>query len=225
MGYNEENIVTIASMHITGRAIKIWDDQKSKPTTWTEYKEKFTDRFGDTRIDKPTLFLKVLSRKQNKNEHIRTFCEETYKLGELAGMEEPMLVHSIIRNLDPDKKIHYKLHIGNDFTFKKLNSLTELIDGDNAELQNERCDIDNNSENENTLQQLTEKIDKMAPTIQNITTTTKQFHKVNRFCEFCKRKGHNLEDCFKKAEESVPKTRENIINQNMSQNHMKQTID
>ncbi|KAM0685343.1 hypothetical protein COBT_003449, partial [Conglomerata obtusa] len=98
IGYDHENIVIIATMHLTGIALKFYDELKTKPIDWASFREKMENRFGASKLDKPTLMLKTLSRKQQKNEPTKKFIEEIFKLGEMAGMTEDLLVHTIIGN-------------------------------------------------------------------------------------------------------------------------------
>ncbi|KAM0675425.1 hypothetical protein GVAV_001252 [Gurleya vavrai] len=46
VGYTENNIITIASMHLTGSAFNYFDDLTEKPTTWSAIKLKLIERFG-----------------------------------------------------------------------------------------------------------------------------------------------------------------------------------
>ncbi|KAM0685300.1 hypothetical protein COBT_003492 [Conglomerata obtusa] len=116
-------------MHLTGIAFKFYDELKTKPIDWASFREKMENRFGASKLDKPTLMLKTFSRKQQKNEPTKKFIEEIFKLGEMAGMTEDLLVQTIIGNLKTDKKIFYNCLLKRH-TLKDLYNLVDTIEAE-----------------------------------------------------------------------------------------------
>ncbi|KAM0685088.1 hypothetical protein COBT_003703 [Conglomerata obtusa] len=190
-------------MHLTGIAFKFYDELKTKPIVRASFREKMENRFGASKLDKPTLMLKTLSRKQQKNEPTKKFIEEIFKLGEMAGMTEDLLVQTIIGNLKTDKKIFYKCLLKRH-TLKDLNNLvdtieTESIEEDYNNNKNDYDDSDDNNDNENnkTINELTEKIQKMDLKIQNLTKhKQKNYLNIPMTCNICKKTGHVARECL-----------------------------
>ncbi|KAM0685062.1 hypothetical protein COBT_003730, partial [Conglomerata obtusa] len=198
-------------MKLTGRAFKFWQDLKEKPKTWLEFKNKLNGRFGGAPVERTNLLLQLLSRKQTFNEKTKSFCIELFKLGERAEMDEKMIIQAIISNLLPEKKIFYKLHINNDFTYKKLMSLVDIIEED----KNEEKEFEFREEKLDTISELTEKINQMSMMLQQKPNTYKYVN-TPPYCRNCNKQGHSLQECRKKGNK-------NYYNKGSNQN--KNTFD
>ncbi|KAM0675350.1 hypothetical protein GVAV_001175 [Gurleya vavrai] len=185
-------------MHLTGAAFKFFDELNETPHTWKEFKTIFENRYGPTKIDKPSLMLKVLSRKQMKNEKTKEFINEIIKQGETAGISEELLVQTIIGNLKNDKKIFYKC-LMKKFTFNELFKLSEQIENENTdenELENENFNF---TKNNDEIQILSEKIENMTFTLNKLQNNQNvQQERILLYCESCQKNGHSKFNCYKK---------------------------
>ncbi|KAM0674375.1 hypothetical protein GVAV_001988 [Gurleya vavrai] len=72
VGYTENNIITIALMHLTGSAFNYFSDLTEKPFTWSAFNIKLIERLKSQKLNKTQLMLKILKNrtKTKTQEHL-----------------------------------------------------------------------------------------------------------------------------------------------------------
>ncbi|KAM0685174.1 hypothetical protein COBT_003617, partial [Conglomerata obtusa] len=193
-GYTEHNLQYYASSYLVGDAGRYYDDITPEPKKWSEFVCCMEARFGEPVLDKPGLYRKILSRFQKEDENTKNFCQELYKLAEKAGMEEDLIVQTIIANMKEKNRILYRLHVNEDFTYKKLLKLIDIIEFDHENINyNSR---ENTNDEKDQIAEIVDKLDMLTLTIKNNQNKIKKHTRVQVKCTKCNRNGHSSYDCY-----------------------------
>lgn len=114
-----------------------------------------------------------------------------YEAGVEARMDEEIIIQSIINNMRTVNRIYYKIQLGDNFTFKKLINLIDLIEEDSRKehyILNKKTE----SSEENKIYRLEEKINSLVNTFSDKKNYT---NRKSIICKICNRFGHTEYDC------------------------------
>lgn len=175
-----------------GKAGKYFDELKEEPKSWTEFEKLMRDRFGSTKIDKPSLLIKILMKKQKENENTKSYILEMAKMAEDAEMETNLTIQTIIKNLLHNKTL-YRLHLKEKATIHDLIRLVDIIECE--EQKQEEFNILDNTNNvsdsnkENEINGFMEKLEKLTLNL-NRSNAKNSYRKTNVRCYICNEYGH-----------------------------------
>ena len=199
-GYDEESLQHLAASHLSGEAGKYYDGLPKEPETWQEFIKVMTKRYGIPKMDKPQIYRKFLNTTQKKDECTRTHAENMRKMGESAEMDRVMIIQSIIGNMLPEKRIHYRLHIKDNYTFHELFRLIDIIELDENLDKNGSYKIPERTLDDE-FEEVWEKLDKISFTVNN-HLNQKKYRQTEVRCRKCGKRGHSSFDCFSKRTNS-----------------------
>ncbi|KAM0676863.1 DNA damage-inducible protein 1 [Binucleata daphniae] len=202
-GITQQNLHIYAASHLQGTAATYYDNLELEPRDFAEFSKLMEKRFTFKQMNKTTLYHTVLTQKQNINETTKAFCEKIYQLGTESGMDEEIIVQSIINNMITHNKTLYKLHLQNNMTYKALNNLIMIIEQENqashTEIKNHMSNLDTNYNKSDTSMSKTEQIlEKLSQICLNTQTTQKRNErKTYLSCNICGQQGHSENSCYK----------------------------
>ncbi|KAM0673869.1 hypothetical protein GVAV_002707 [Gurleya vavrai] len=79
--YDDCEILNYSISLLTGEAGEYFDNLKEEPKSLEKFFEVMDKRYGECRLDRPTLYKKILSRIQKPHEKTQKFFEEIFKMG------------------------------------------------------------------------------------------------------------------------------------------------
>ncbi|KAM0673686.1 hypothetical protein GVAV_002774 [Gurleya vavrai] len=200
-GFTEHNLHFYASSYLIGDAGRFYDDITPEPKIWSEFVKHMEARFGEPVLDKPGLYRKILGRFQKEEENTKEFCQELYKLGEKAEMDEELIVQTIISNMKERNRIFYRLHVNNEFTFRKLLKLIDVVEFDQ---ENRKIMTKKILKRKDHLSEIADKLDML-------TLSLKKNDEINNAriqirCTKCHRTGHSQYDCYSLTKDNYKET-------------------
>ncbi|KAM0686543.1 hypothetical protein COBT_002232, partial [Conglomerata obtusa] len=179
-----------ASSFLIGKAGKFYDELKPQPKNWLEFINALKIRYQTKQTDKSSIFLQILTKKQQNNEKTKKFIRDVAKLANEARMNEEMALQATIKTLLANQTL-YRLHIKNSFTFKALNELPDIIElEENYKIKKfiPTWRFENEEEQKHETSDLMNRIDKL--TLSIAKSNRERENKVTLSCHICKKSGH-----------------------------------
>lgn len=195
-GYNDNNIHILASSYLREEAGRFYDGLTNEPNTFTEFKEIMIKKYRYMPKDRPTLLRNVLNRVQEEQENLSDFANVVYKMGLAAGMDEVLIIQTIISNLRCKEKQIIRLFSKNINDFKDLLSVLENVETDDVNTRNNIDDKhENRYSNDNKFNDLIDRIDNLTLTVNNRNVEKTRVKNVNIKCYNCGNTGHVSKFC------------------------------
>ncbi|KAM0673332.1 hypothetical protein GVAV_003301 [Gurleya vavrai] len=191
----DEKIHHFASSFLIGKAGKYYDELKPQPKNWLEFINALIGRYQVKKVDKSSVFLEILTKKQQRKEKTKDFIRDIAKLSDEVKMNEEMAVQATIENLLSNQTL-YRLHLKNNYTFKALIELVDIIEVDNdhkCNIKPTRETIREIQEQQHDMSDLMNRIDKLTLSISQPNRETNL--KASIYCQICKKNGHSKYDC------------------------------
>ncbi|KAM0674868.1 hypothetical protein GVAV_001687 [Gurleya vavrai] len=182
----DEKIHHFASSFLIGKAGKYYDELKPQPKNWLEFINALKGRYQVKKVDKSSVFLEILTKKQQRKEKTKDFIRDIAKLSDEVKMNEEMAVQATIKNLLSNQTL-YRLHLKNNYTFKALIELVDIIEVDNdhkCNIEPARETIREIQEQQHDMSDLMNRIDKLTLSISQSNRETNL--KASIYCQICK---------------------------------------
>lgn len=212
----EHNLHIFAASYLKGSAAHYIDNLECIPHNFIELKNKLEKRFSYKQMNKTTMYHTVLATQQNPKESIKSFCEKIYNLGNEAGMEEEIIVQSMINNMTSLHKNLYKIHLQGKMTYKNLINLITILDND-KDINNDETikntsianifESNNSTSSNLSTNDIIQKLDSICLQINQSSKDNHNYTKRDYVpCKICNRTGHSEQNCYtiKRNEKQQP---------------------
>lgn len=187
--YNNKNLQALAVAFLRKGAGKYYDGLKEKPTDWNSFCEVFKERYGTGETDRSALMRNFLVRCQRPDEPTKIFATEMFSLGKQAGIDNEVIVQSIINNMtDNNNKALYRVSIREAYTLQNLIRLIGIVEGD--------TNVEKSQRTEDDVADLIERVGKMTLMMERNTREAHSSMKVR--CTDCGKLGHSSHDCYRR---------------------------